>query len=162
MNIIYLDFDDCLNTDFTRRVPAVISGKMYRLDESYLGLDPVAVQLVDKLAKEIDAQVCLTTSWVPFLDCEIYNGFIKSCEILWYYGFDGEILGHTPRKMSSNRSNEIEWDIKNRKPKKYVIIDDKESGESLLRNKKLKDRTIFCNPKTGFTEVDYQKAIKLW
>lgn len=161
--IIFLDNDGVLNGDQTCRRPAILSGNFGLIDESYLGIDPKCVERVNKIVNITQAKIVLSTSWVIAL------GYEETVMHLRCNGLEGEILGATPRKMSSNRIQEIYfWLDRNREileARSFVILDDDKKVLSSSwygdRSNNFDDRVVLTNGHTGLTDQDVEKAINL-
>lgn len=116
--IVYLDIDGVLNNDeYIDSLPEEIKpGWDMSLEWWEEMIDPKRVEILNRLAE--NCYFVLSTSWRNrWSDTEMQN-------ILNSRGFKGVIIGRTPRKMSSTRQIEIKWDIDDRKPERYVILDD--------------------------------------
>ncbi len=125
--LLFLDFDGVLNTDSFRHTLA--GGRKLRefcdmlVAEPHLGLDPEKVRLLNPLARQVS--FVLASHWFPMVGesaCE---------EALWKTGFEGRLLGVTPRKMSSDKGFEISMyleecgiDRATAATDRFVILDD--------------------------------------
>jgi hypothetical protein len=151
---IFLDFDGVIwSEDFRRRAP----------DRSHIDNDPIAMARVAKLAQIAAAGVIITSSW------RIGGRSLETMkDILARSGAGSDltsrVIGLTPELATGwgdNRGQEIAaWRDAQEQPiiENYVILDD------FSRKRFLKDQRSHLVRTTiehGFTEDDYQKALKV-
>lgn len=112
MKIVLLDFDGVLND----------SNWLRSLEErSWIGMiDPSKVELLNQIIKETEAKIVVSSSW------RIQNSTEQLQDMLDRCGFNGEVIGCTPAKLSNCfRGNEIQWWLnKHPEVEKFVILDD--------------------------------------
>jgi len=117
MKVVYLDIDGVLNDseflDSLRGLDSKPFTRMWWLDM----LDPQRVTILNELVAP-DVKFVLSTSWAMRHTPEQMQSLLDE------RGFVGDVIGSTPRKMSSSRGHEILWDLVERKPTHYVVLDD--------------------------------------
>ena len=174
MKVIFLDVDGVLNSSRSvlARLPCqnearaelerlfkedgeIPYGPKYTLET----LDPVAVGLVNRLAKEAGAQIVLSTSHrAMFLDGGILYGGKQHMHMLRLYfkamGIEAPIYGITP-KLHVQRGAEVKkWlDDHRQLVTHYVILDD---GKDFHPSQPL----VWCDPHVGFSHANYFAASK--
>lgn len=162
MKILFLDFDGVLNSDdyfeasgFT---PEDIQKAADKLDPEpsqilelrKLAIDSEAVQRVNRIIEATGAQVVLSTNWarqVPVPELR---------ELLEARGFEGVILGRTPRKLSSMRVHEIQlWLRDHPEVTHFCILEDAFPMHHLTPH------TVRTQYRHGLTDEGVEKAIQL-
>lgn len=155
LKVVFLDFDGVLNSH----------AFMLAKPSSIVGLDPVAVGRVNRLLRETDAEVVVSSTW------RHGRSLTQLRETLAERGFVGKMRGTTPHQsftLSSSgvietarvRGHEIQaWldgapdydlDIES-----FVILDD-DSDMAHLMDRLVK--TTFAN---GLTDADVDRAIEM-
>lgn len=109
--LIFLDIDGVLNS-----APFLVDRDGLDHDQQ---IDPRAVERLNTLVRRSDAKVVISSSWRCHLPLD------RIQDILCGHGFQGEIIGATPRR-TPNRAAEIQaWlDAAEDKPEALVILDD--------------------------------------
>lgn len=152
--IVYCGFDGVLNRQGTPLLPVSWCHPMRKKDGPHQGLEPDLVARVDALLEEMRAALVLSTSWIHAYGM---NGCLA---LLRHFGLQGEVLGVTPRKMSCySRALEIEWDFRERTPKRWVILNDPRNtdvGRSTRRV--IRDHLVLTDPILGVTDADVERA----
>lgn len=156
MNLIFLDFDGVLNS--VRSTIAQLGDTerytsfMQRHQEE---LDPVAVRLVGRLAKEIHAEVIVSSSWRKIHRLEEIN------EMLAYHG-GPKAIAVTPSSAKGFRGDEIDQFIKDHpelfddEKDKYVILDD-DSDFHIWQKKNF----VHVNMNNGFGLEHFVACLKI-
>ncbi len=156
MNIIFLDIDGVLNSE------------KWFLDNPHImhpddNIDKNAVQHLNKICKETDAKIVISSTW------RLSRTVEKMKDVLKNHGFQGEILNFTPDIAKVDwivRGNEIEkwicdwawkFDCFSHDFKSYVIIDD--DDDMLVSQLPHFFQTDF---KTGLTEDIANKIIEFF
>ena len=163
MNVLFLDMDGVINgTEFEKQY-----FREYGIRLRCFGcVCPVMVHRVNKLIEEFDLKIVWSSDW-RFAK-EQYNSWKNPKDwIEKNFLEEGIVIGNNPRKMSSNRFEEIHfWFTSNEYSKKfygkewvkgqyyevrnYVVIDDFDSpGMKMYGNHFFK-----CNPDIGLT-IEY-------
>ena len=174
MKFIFLDVDGVLNSSRSvlARLPNQSEARsqlevLYREDgEIPYGprytletLDPVAVGLVNRLTREANAQIVLSTSHrAMFLDGGILYGGKQHMFMLRLYfkamGIEGQIYDITPRLNVTRGAEVKKWlDDHRQLVTHYVILDD---GRDFHSSQPL----IWCDPHIGFSHANYFAASK--
>lgn len=118
-------------------------------------IDDKCVAVLQKLCRHYDAKIVLTSSWKSgFCRNKIYctPQIIKLIDKFETYGLS--IYNRT--ENLGDRSLEIERFIERYNVTKYIILDDDISLFSNMKN------LYIINSKTGLTEKDYKKIIRLF
>lgn len=140
MNLVFLDIDGVLNN----------LGSVAALGSPSKHFDPVSVALVDKLCREADAQIVVSSSWRNGDTGRLISD-LRRCgaECLTMH-----VIGETPR-LRCERGKEIQaWLEQNGGPHDcYVIIDD--DGDMLPGQPFV--QTTF---EDGFRFRHYQEALR--
>jgi len=147
MKLIFLDFDGVMNN------------RQWALDawdkhnNPYL-FDPKNVAALNRIIEQTGADIVISSSWRHGWDLP------KLREHLEEQGVKGKVLGATPTDMSGDvwvRGNEIDQWLKEHTDGKamFVILDDDNDMEPHM------DRHIHTSMKTGLTDEDAGKAIKM-
>ena len=111
MKIVFLDFDGVLNS--TRFSREMLDGP--GADDA---LDPVAVEILNRIVERTTAKVVVSSTW------RLTHPLERIVAILRAHGFRGEVLGATPVR-SGPRSGEIAaWLSEQRSVTSFVILDD--------------------------------------
>lgn len=140
MNLIFLDIDGVLNN----------LGSVCAFGNPSKHFDPVSVALIDKLCREGDAKIVVSSSW--------RNGDIQRlCESLWDCNagcLAKRVIGETP-DLNCERGKEVQaWLERNERPPRYVIIDD---DSDMLPGQPFVKTTF----EDGFRFRHYQEALRL-
>lgn len=130
MNILFLDIDGVLNSDFWYKKQPPNSTSNNSLAQH---LDKQAIALLNKIVRKTQAKIVLSTTWRLHYSLETLQTILENC------GFIGELIGKTPDLVSLHssfvRGNEIlQWCKDNEAViggkyqnfKSYVILDDKD------------------------------------
>lgn len=141
MDVIFLDFDGVLNTDSTT--------EKY---EGYTGIDPELVENLNAIISATGAKVVLSTSW------RIAYGEKICTEVLVAAGFQGEIVGQTPRAFRRDKDILTALWENEGLIGKYVILDD---DNDVARDPTLKKYWVATNLHDGLTPERAQKAISI-
>lgn len=156
MKIVFLDIDGVLNsesfwsdkTQGARYREAVANGCSKTEQLALANIDPKAVDLLNKILEETDAELVISSTWRTHLELP---------EILAFMGVKKQIYSVTPTTLKRHRGTEIQmWldchpDIDN-----YIILDD----DSDMLNKQL-NHFIHTSWKNGLTLDHVDKAIKI-
>lgn len=144
MKIIFLDIDGVLNSKRT-----YYAFKGYPIDlsnESLKRFDWVAIGLIRKLCKLLDAQIVLSSSWRRCFKIEDIA-----------LALNLPIIDKTPILFSGTRGKEIELWINKNKDVSYCIIDD---NNDMLDYQK--EHFVRTSHENGFLLKDYYKVIKMF
>ncbi len=150
MKVIFLDIDGVLvnHKSLARAKKENATGKT-RLWSSMI--DPYAMGLLNRIVEETGALVVVSSVW------RYGRGRTELQEILNDAGFEGRVLGVTPRMPEHERGDEIaEW-LKSslRKVESFVILDDDSDMADL------KDKLVQTSMETGMLDEHAEKAIRL-
>jgi len=148
MNIIFLDVDGVLNSqnkliELYNKTGKPHSGNKFPFDENCL-------KNLKTLVKETNSKIVITSTWRKYE--EKMNLLINR---LKEYNLDKDVIGYTPVLYTGRENEIIEYLNKLNIKVKYVIIDDIKDMRSL------NDNLVVTSPKTGFTEENMKKAIKI-
>ena len=158
---ILLDIDGVCNGVVSCRRPAVVTGSFGIIDESYMGMDPVCVERVNRIQRATNAVIVLETSWVTMVGLDV------TIEHLRWNGLEGPIEGATPRRFSSYKVNEITWWLcKNPdvyRDKRFVILDDDKRLLSHYGHREVNfdDNLVLTDTHVGIQDPDVALAIKI-
>lgn len=125
LKVIFLDIDGVLNW----------AGTEDRIN-GFVGLDPSRIERFNKLIDaHPDAKIVISSTWRMSGLFGAYEDFEGLVKLLAARGLKGEVIDHTPIKMSHvGRGNEIRWWIEDwteENPGKelaFVILDDDTEG----------------------------------
>lgn len=155
MNIIFLDIDGVLVTDFRRSNSEEIDGELYHK------FNEECVSNLNDLVKDTNSKIVVSSTWRHF-------GIDALRKIFKHNNIESDILDITPTEtlseighlfMGDKRGNQIErWIIENSDPEiiNYVIIDD---FSDFLDNQIPRFVKTFIND--GFTKSDLELAKKI-
>jgi hypothetical protein len=167
MKIIFLDFDGVLNSDiyFNSSVFKTetrgMSQEEIMLVAHRTHIDPIALQLLNKLVETSGATVVVSSSWRIGYTVEELNVMLKGC------GATFEIVAATPRypdyieigwgRVPTPRGDEIQGYLNslNEKPESFVILDDIDNMAHL------KEFLVLTDGEFGLTSRDVEKALKI-
>lgn len=158
--VVFLDFDGVLNADTTAALPWSLHTPYYvQIQKRVFGLDPTMVRRVNRLCSVTGAKVVLSTSWAHpgSWDAEGAEAILR------YFGFDGEVVGRTERRMNIARAWEIEQWLQAHAPCPYVILDD-DKHDQLKRVKDrpwIRDRWVQTTTRYGLTDPETERAIRI-
>lgn len=147
MRIVFLDFDGVLNSHaFVARRPIEEHGK-------HIGLDPLAIERLNRLLREASAEVVVSSTWRHRRDCAQLQ------TVLTEKGFVGKVLGKTPRYLK-NRGEEIQawlYDAPNYgiEVESFVILDDDSDMAHLM------DRLIKTTFDDGLLDEHVDRAVTM-
>ena len=109
--IIFLDIDGVI---CSIRSAVACGGYPWRVKAEDMELfDLIAIKLVQKICKDCDAKIVLSSVWRIYHD---FNMIGKELNL--------PIIDKTPYKLTSHRGEEIAMWLRDNKVDKYVIIDD--------------------------------------
>ena len=112
------------------------------------------IKLLNKIVKEVNPTFVLTSYWRKFGSIYVFNKLFEDL------GFESEFLCSTPFNGTEHddRLKQIKSIVKKYKPKRYVILDDRNvTPDGKLDIKYL----IHINEKTGLTEENIKEAIDI-
>jgi hypothetical protein len=157
--VVFLDFDGVLNSDTTAALPWSLHTPYYReIQKRVMGLDATMVRRVNRLCHATGAKVILSTSWAAPYAWDAEGAEI----ILRFFGFEGEVVGRTERKLSIARAWEIERWLREHRPTKYVILDDDEHHQlSQVERSEIRDRWVKSDTRHGLTDAETDRAIRI-
>ena len=137
-NIIFLDFDGVLNTEYYQGV-LQFQGKQQR-DEYGALFAPGAVRQLKRMIDFTAAEIVISSSWKSL-------GLAKIQELWMKRNLPGRVIDVTPL-YSGNKGDEIAvWLVENATPEtRYVVIDDEEVILDSQRS-----FFIWTNPYEGLT-----------
>jgi hypothetical protein len=114
MRILFLDIDGVLNSSF------YLHGKP-RKTWPFEHIDPAAVQLLNKVVRETDCKIVISSSWRIILPYWVLR-MVLACR---GFEFASHIIDQTPRHGFDNRGMEIQaWLNKRPDVSRFVIVDD--------------------------------------
>lgn len=160
-NILFLDIDGPICTE--RAYKAYEQDKHKQVLRAW---DPIAIRLIDRLCLEYDMEVVVSSTWREVTDVPLH---------LLTHGFRGSFhqncktpsLRTHPKYRDYTRADEINQWIRTHLKRhtidrpaehKVLIIDDEESGSSLMEDAKLKQFSIMVDINNGFSLENYNKA----
>jgi len=164
MKVIFLDIDGVLNTWTTCHLPPSFE-KKHKI-EAYLS--PKSIELVNKLAKENDAKIVISSSWrmhdkdlhvdpeyagIDLRDFLGRSGLTAKFAEDWHTPIPerfGELLHGRPRGFEIS-----DWLENHPEVTKWVSLDDDVSG---FESKGILNHLAKTNPRMGFLEEDFEKA----
>lgn len=149
MRVIFLDIDGVVNTfQIYREKPAHLKDcPMRKIGEYYIDIcssgtgrvsNEQAVLWLDKMCKDWDAKIVLTSAWRLRFD--------SACQALYNSGLskDIEIIGATPGVDDAYRGKEIQlWLDDHKDVTDFVIIDDDSDMEPYM------DKLVLTNTYSG-------------
>lgn len=167
MNVAFLDIDGVLNSVRSHiaffhlsRLDKVMDADWW-IRNTKVNIDPVAVGLFNKLMRDFDGRIVLSSSKRR----EVDNGPNKLSELKRFLneiGVEGDrLIGWTPllNKDEHERGHEVKhWLDNNSGVTQYIIIDDYD--EQFLPEQL--GRFIHVNQSIGFSELDYRRATALF
>jgi len=142
--LIFLDIDGVLNS-----LRTFLAFKKLQLKE----VDPVAVNLMDRLVRETDADIVISSSWrigkpVPYLQ-EVFRTYFSA-------PFYDCIIDKTPHLCGKRGDDIRDWLEAHPERHNYVIIDD---DSDMLPSQK--SRFVCTDDRVGFDVRDYRKALSI-
>lgn len=158
--IVFLDIDGVLNSDaYLKRIGTTAEevndqfdalGEQSSGPESYplreKSLDPLAIQHLNSLLQETGAKVVLSTNWARKIPVQHIVALLE-CR-----GFEGEVFGRTPRKMSLySKGGEIALWLDQNRTHSFVILEDEHMD-------RYQNRTVHIDWREGLTAEHVQKA----
>jgi len=148
MKVIFLDIDGVLNGTQSLNDPTTTNIEFNSIDWWSYYIDESKVKRLNRIIKETDGVVVLSTSW----RLQLTQGFIT--QVLEAKGFEGFIIGSVP-DLSMHRSNEIQaWLNYANSITSYVILDD--DYMTFLGNNQVKTDSRF-----GLQDEHVQDAIRI-
>lgn len=137
MKIIFLDIDDVLNSNATwdRQKNGMCPGwgslaPKGGFREIMLGVDPVFVELLNKIIDATNAKVVVSSDW------RFYFNQDALIEILEDAGFKGEVVGMTGVHLKTRGREIANWLNQNQESlggiESFVILDDRNDMDDLL------------------------------
>lgn len=117
------------------------------LATEYVFQDSIAV--LNRIVADADPDWIISSTWRNFCDVGA---------VLAFHGFNGRVIGNTPRKFTSYRVNEIVWACENHgltSDDRVVVIDDIDFMGDLDHLATV----VKTNQETGITEFDAHIAI---
>jgi hypothetical protein len=145
MKLIFLDFDGVVNTRLYDSKKDKI-GYFHPEDEAVNNKN--AIGFLNLLVKETGAKVVVSSTWRRGETVETLS------EWLCNSGFEGEVIGKTPRMDSYCRGAEIEeYLLRLNDVESYVILDD---DSDMLKHQM--DNFVKCSHEYGFLFHEYFKA----
>lgn len=162
--LIFLDIDGVLNStvyvtsDYYQNAIKGMSDAEVMLIAHHLHLDPLAVELVNKLVEKSGAEVILSSTWRGKYPPDVMT------EMLHGRGARFKIAANTPalfgKKFGSPRiprGKEIAAYLRNlpEQPESFVILDD---HDDMIHLKKF---LVLTSAKVGITTADVERALKI-
>jgi len=139
--IIFLDIDGVLNCKTT----------VDRIRGCY-GIDPEKVALLNKILRFTGAKVVISSTW------RILWRMDNLLAVLQSRGFEGGIIGKTPRRLSGFRANEIDaWMETNNYHGPFLILDD--DADAHAHHPQWGIRTSF---EEGLTQAHVDRAFEMF
>jgi len=146
MKLIFLDFDGVVNTRLYDSRKLGIIRYFHPEDEAVNNKN--AIGFLNLLVKETDAKVVVSSTW------RLGETVETLAEWLYNSGFEGEVIGKTPRMDSYCRGAEIEeYMLRLENVESYVILDD---DSDMLKHQM--DNFVKCDHDYGFLFHEYFKA----
>lgn len=146
--VIFLDIEGVVVTHRSILVQHCVErGETYHGGRSgwHRFIDPIAIGLIYKLAKDYRAQIVLTSTLRGL--SHTYSGL---CAVAPHWLEDAtELLSFEHTRHASSREEEIEDFIRLHNVNKYVVIDDRRLHSSSF---------VWCNPRDGFTYDNYHQS----
>lgn len=147
-NIVFLDFDGVLNSTLYLKTTDASGAR------GVMGLDPVAIQRLNRLVDKTDARVVVSSTW------RFGRTVQQLREILSAKGFTGTVIGKTPELSGKPRGQEIQawldaaplFDVV---VKSFIILDD---DADMFH---LSDRLVKTNFEWGLEAHHVDEAVQL-
>ena len=165
--IVFLDFDDVLNDRSRYREAFVIENYLVYdrvsrgkfIDSCLEAFTPQAKSVYKKLCEEYNPKIVVSSSWA--------NSFAENHFTYMFRVMELPLNLHedwmTRRQLdnANNRYTQIlDWLQRHPEVTDYLILDDTESGESLV-NSALAKNTVFAKVGVGLVEEDYNLIKKI-
>lgn len=163
MKLIFLDFDGVLNSrryydseDFINKSKHLSDAELM-LTNHHLHIDPVSIEVLNRIVKDSGAKVIASTTWRFKFTPEELTEFCKAS------GATFVIEGSTPRlyparsSMFVSRGQEIKeyLDDLDDHPESFLIIDDIDTSP-------FKDNTVQTNSyEDGLIDIHYDMAMRI-
>lgn len=157
MNIVFLDFDGCLNsTNNPIREPN------WKFAGSYTFLDEILVKRLNRLIEATEAKIVISSSWRTEFSLEELQ------EFLIRKGLIADVIDITPilpRRFSETKDSKKPLEIRTwlddhpGEIKRYVIFDD---WSGFLNFDKLSRHFIYVDEIIGITEKNIDQAITIF
>lgn len=151
--VVFLDIDGVLNDNTYLKNLLDVEGKeKFHSDEpAFLvtKIDPERVALVDRICKEGNARVVLSTHWVVLFGEKVVTSLLRKS------GLKAKILGATPRKLMSERAHEINMWLDRNPTDRMVILEDVHPMYAM------EERTIRTDSEVGLLEEHVERAIQI-
>lgn len=109
MKIIFLDIDGVLNCHYLTIGNIIVDGGT---------LNTVLVEKLNTLIRETNAKVVISSSW------RILNTQAEIIDMLQSAGFQGEVIGMTPRSCNIRGVEIHDWLKSRNDVENYIILDD--------------------------------------
>lgn len=111
--ILFLDIDGVLNN----YSPYFKYGEAKSKDEYYKEIYPELIEILNRIVKETDCKIVISSSWRIIFSVEEITAMFK------IRNFNGEIIDSTPI-LWKERGLEIQEWLNNNKTEKFAIVDD--------------------------------------
>ena len=114
--------------------------------------DQTCIKMIDAIALKYQMRIVISSTWRKRFDVPT---------ILMTHGFRADYHKDDKTQDLGSRALDIQtWLNDHPKVDTYLIVDDKESGSSLI-NDPLSKYTIFCNVFEGFGYKDYMNSVNI-
>jgi hypothetical protein len=183
MKIIFLDFDGVLNSEkWYRSRSKTVDQHDVSSQYPFYEIDPHAVYLLNKIVKETDSKIVVSSTW------RLGRSIEELTEILKHHNFEGEIIDKTPHFGAPTRFDGVEkpgytiprgceidwwldqkgfqrinWSIEKQREyiqksevKNYIILDD--DSDMLYNQREHFVKTFWT---TGLDESKTEEAIRI-
>jgi len=145
MKLIFLDFDGVVNTRLYDSKLGII--RYFHTEDEAVN-NKNAIGFLNLLVKETGAKVVVSSTWRLGETVETLSKWLNNS------GFEGEVIGKTPRMDDYCRGDEIaEYMLRLEDVKSYVILDD---DSDMLKSQM--DNFVKCDHDYGFLFHEYFKA----
>jgi hypothetical protein len=148
MKIIFLDIDGVFNN----ANDPMNAQRPFTALELSKEIDKDRVSLLNRIIEETGAKVVISSSWRMSVDLDMIIETFK------LQGFKGEIIDHTPIKLSYvDRGQEINWWLEDNEVDSFAVIDDINFSGFC----RYEDKLVLVSDDNGMTEEDANKVIDI-
>lgn len=161
MKVIFLDIDGVLNSERSFFARSHLAEKYveeygYQIASSLATVDPIACDLINRLCKETDAKIVLSSTHRKYFE-ESSKKLDEIKEYLQKLGINSIYVTGFTESLRTFRGIEIlQWLENNPMASEYIIIDD--SDDMLANQKKF---LIHVDAEVGFSTKNYRDAAEL-
>ena len=157
--VVFLDFDGVLLPDPLAQAQTE-SGLTFNNYLEKVQFDTSCVDNLLKLVHDVEAEIVLSTSWAlghslsELGNCLRRNGIDPG--LIWSYDDPSSLDWMTPRRLTSNRAQEIQWWMYN-----HADVSDWCAIDDLSVIGQLAPHAVITDPTLGFDDASLQKALAI-